>query len=247
MIPKGDLINGTYALMRISGLTVVPSPADNEVALQVADDLAGELKGSGLDLMWQQPADYGTSDPSDTSGLTVEMAGPFKKLLFIQLCANFGKDVPASVAITAAQGLKALENIAISVPESSNPPTLPFGSGNEFSYRDRKFYNEPANNDGALYVSKGDVFNYTEDFSQWLIDATLIAVEFDIAEPGVTIGATSINDTTATAELTFNQIGGYTLCMTATRTGSTDKITKSKNFIVNDCQQSGLKFGACNA
>jgi hypothetical protein len=244
MISKGDLISGTYALMRISGLTVEPSPKNNEIALQVADDYAGELKGSGLDLKWQQPAEYGRSDPSDTSGLTVEMAGPFKKLLFIQLCANFGKDVPQSVAITAMQGMKALENISISVPDASNPPTLPFGSGNEFDYRDRKFYSEPANNEDALYVKKGEVLNYTEDFSQWLVDADLVAVEFDIAEPGVTVGSTTISDRTATAELTFNQIGGYTLCMTATRTGSSDKKTQSKNFIVNDCQQTGLKFGA---
>ena len=41
MPKKIDLVNGTYKLIRISGLTSEAIPEEIETALQVADDYAG--------------------------------------------------------------------------------------------------------------------------------------------------------------------------------------------------------------
>ena len=77
-ITKGSLVQGTYALMRISGLTVDPTPEDFVAGLQVADDYAAQLKEVGLDLGWQFPSDYGLSDPADN--LRWEWLAPLRKI-----------------------------------------------------------------------------------------------------------------------------------------------------------------------
>ena len=49
-------------------------------------------------------------------------------------------------------------------------------------------------------------------------------------------------DTVATAELLFTKVGGYSICITATKTNSNDKFTIKENFIIRDCEDLGLKF-----
>jgi len=231
MITKGDLVNGALALMRISGLTRQPTPEDLQTGLEVADDYAAELSVM-LPIPYIQPATYGQSDPSDNSGLTPQMAGAFKKLLVGQLLGFYGKEIPPSVGITATQGLKALEHLLVDVPLAQNPSTLPVGSGNEYNVFGRKFYSEAGDNNGASYVFQDDVWNYTRDFSEWLVDATLVSVDWTVSKSGIVIASESFTDTAASAELTFNQIGGYTLYIKATKTGSTDQFTVTKNIIV---------------
>ncbi len=242
IVTKGDLIAGTYSLMRISGLTVDPSPEDTTMALSVADDYAAELKGDGLDLKWQSPASYGESDPADTSGLTPEMAGPFKKLLMVELVLAFGREITPTLSMIASKGMRALENIIVSVPDASNPGTLPFGSGNEWSYNDRRFYSEPAVNNDAHYGFEGDIFNYVEDFSDWLVDETLVSVVWEVGNSGLAISNDTFTDTEANADLAFNVQGGYTVCITATKTNSNERLTRRKNFVITACQDQGLTF-----
>jgi len=148
MITKGDLVNGALALMRISGLTRQPTPEDLQTGLEVADDYAAELSVM-MPIPYLQPDEYGQSEPSDDSGLTVQMAGPFKKLLVGQLLGFYGKDIPPSVGITATQGLKALEYLLVTVADAENPPTLPVGSGNELTVSNRRFYPEGEDTDPA--------------------------------------------------------------------------------------------------
>lgn len=234
MITKGSLINGAYSLMRISGLTVDPTPEDMTAGLQVADDYAAQLKEDGLDLQWLQPVNYGQSDPSDTSNLTQGMAGPFKKLLVRELVSFFGKEVPNAIAITANEGMRALEQQIVSVPDSVFPGTLAFGSGNEWDYRDRKFYSEPPINNDALYVRRNDVRTTPVDFTQWLAGDTIQSAVWEVDTTAVTIANIDTGDSITQAQLTFNAIGGYNVCVTATKTNG-DKDTQRINIIIEEC------------
>ena len=172
------------------------------------------------------------------------MAGPFKKNLFIELCSFFGKPAPMEVVKTAADGMRALEQLLVQVPDAENPPTLPFGSGNEWDYRDRKFYSEPPNNKDADYVFKDDILNYSHDFSGWLAGEALVSVGWSTQDNGISIGLDGFTDTVATAELTFNQPGGYYVLIAATKTNSTDKLTVKKNFVISDPDATGLRYDA---
>lgn len=233
-ITKGSIVNGALSLMRISGITRQPTPTDVQDGLQVLDDYIEQLREDGLAINWQSPDIYGNSDPSDVSGITAGMAGALKKLMVVELCGYYGKEVPASVAMTAHAGMRTLEQILVQVPVAVNPPTLPFGSGNEWGYRDRKFYDEPADNVDALYVFNGDILNYSHDFSEWLIDEALASVVWSSEDTGVSIASQSDDGTVASAELTFNKPGGFVVVITATKTNSTDKFTVTKNVIISD-------------
>jgi hypothetical protein len=241
IVTKGDLTKGAYQLLRVSGLTVAEVPEETEIALMVADDYAAEMLPF-MDIGWQYPTDYGTSDTADNSGLAIQLAGPFKKLLAYQLVEFYGKQPTQILVNLASSGMRSLEQSLITVDDALNPATLPFGSGNEDDYRDRKFYSEPPNNNGASNVFKSDVLNYTEDFAAWVLDETLATVVWEAEGTGITIASETIGDSTASAELTFDQVGGYTVCITATKTNSTDVYTVNKNFIISDCSPTGMRF-----
>lgn len=241
VITKGELSKGAYQLIRISGLTVSEVPEETEIALSVSDDYAAELLPF-LDIGWQYPATYGQSDTADNSGLPIEYAGAFKKLLAFQLVEFYGKQ-PSQVLINlASSGMRSLEQSIVTVDDALPPATLPFGSGNEQDYRDRKFYTEPPNNHGASNVFKNDVLNYSEDFSAWLVDETLVTVVWETKDTGITIANDTFTDTVASAQLSFQQTGGYTVCITVTKTNSTDVYSINKNFVIHECLPTALRF-----
>jgi hypothetical protein len=235
MPKKIDLVNGAYKLIRISGLTSAAIPEEIEIGIQVADDLAGELLAT-LNLSWIQPSEYGTSDPDDFSGLTSQTAGPFKKLLALELVDYFGKVAPQSLHMNAAKGMRSLEQLLVNVMPTQNPATLPIGSGNEWDYRTDKFYPESISDDGAIYKNTTDIFQYTKDWAQWLAGvATLVSVtyEFDV---GIVLTSESITDTNSTVTVSFTKVGQFTLCAKATDSNG-NAITEKVIYNVLDCHQ----------
>jgi len=230
MPKKIDIVTGTYQLIRISGLTSRAIPEEVEIAMQVADDYAGELLATGLDTGWIQPLEYGQSDPDDVSGLTPQTVGPFKKLLAKQLVDYFGKAVTVSLQMNADKGMRALEQLLVNIRPTQNPSTLPIGSGNEWDYRYDKFYPEPISDDGAEYRFVTDVFQLNISWVQWLASAATIAsvtYEFDV---GVVITNESFTDDTSVATISFDRVGQFTVCATATDTNGN---VKSEKFIYN--------------
>tara|TARA_R110002096_G_scaffold6702_2_gene30569 strand:- start:208 stop:927 length:720 start_codon:yes stop_codon:yes gene_type:complete len=233
MPKKSDLVNGAYQLIRISGLTSAAVPEETIIGLQVADDLAGELSTT-LNTGYVQPAEYGQSDPDDYSGLTNQTAGPFKKLLAMELVDFFGKQVPISLKMNADKGLRSLEQLLVNVLPMQNPGTLPIGSGNEWDYRSDKFYPEPISDDGAIYHNTTDVFQYAIDWSQWLAGAnTLVTVEYE-ADVGIVLTNETIVDAISTVTVSFSTVGQFTLCSKAT--DSIGNVTSEKViYNVTDC------------
>lgn len=155
MITKGDISRGAYQFLRIWGITTNASNEDEILAINTLDDYALQLESGGLLTGYQAPSEYGLSDPNDDSGLADWMAGPFKKLLAIELMSAFGKPLTQELMKISDEGMRTLQHALVVVPCAQNPGTLPKGSGNEWAYRDNKFYNEPAQKmttetDGAI-------------------------------------------------------------------------------------------------
>lgn len=235
MPKKIDLVNGAYQLIRISGLTSSAIPEEVAIGMQVADDLAGELSAT-LNTGYIQPIEYGQSDPNDFSGLTNQTAGPFKKLLAMELVDFFGKQVPISLKMNADKGLRALEQLLVNVLPMQNPGTLPLGSGNEWDYRSDKFYPEPISDDGAIYHFLTDVFQYSRDWSKWLAnvsDLVTVSYEFD---DGISLSGETITDTASSVTVSFIRVGQFTLCATAT--DSNGNVTSEKViYNVTECKK----------
>lgn len=233
MPKKIDLVNGAYQLIRISGLTSNAVPEEVTIALQVADDLAGELSAT-LNTGYIQPDEYGTSDPTALSGLTVQTAGPFKKLLAMELVDFFGKQVPISLKMNADKGLRALEQILVNVLPMQNPGTLPMGSGNEWDYRSDKFYPEPISDDGATYKNTTDVFQWNNVWVQWLDNKSCLdSVEYEV-DSGVVLTNETFEDDTSSVTVSFTTVGQFTLCAKAT--DEAGNVTSQKIiYNVTDC------------
>ena len=236
MPKKIDIVNGTYKLIRISGLTSQAIPEEIETALQVADDFAGELLSSGLAIGWIQPLEYGQSDPDDYSGLNAQTVGPFKKLLAIELVDYFGKQLPMALQINADKGMRSLEQLLVNVLPSQNPGTLPLGSGNEWDYRSDKFYPEPISDDGAIYKNTSDVFQLPIDWTAWLAGLyTLSSVTYEVSA-GVVLTDKAITDKSSVATVSFTSQGQFTLCARATNSNS-NVISKKFIYNVTDCNK----------
>jgi hypothetical protein len=145
MIRKVDIVNGAYAYLVINGVvSSSPTPEEISLGLDVLDDMALQLESEGLLTGYQLPTEYGNSDSNDDSGLADWMGGAFKKILAAEMTNHFGVSLTQAMGIAYQQGMDALTHALIQVPDAKNPGTLPKGSGNEWAYRDNKFYSEPA-------------------------------------------------------------------------------------------------------
>ena len=238
MPKKIDVVNGTYKIIRISGLTSEAIPEEIETGLQVADDLAGEIAAT-LNIGWIQPLEYGTSDPDDFSGLSALTVGPFKKLLALELVTFFGKIAPLSLEKNAKNGMRSLEQLLVNVMPLQNPATLPIGSGNEWDYRTDKFYPEPISDDGAIYKNTSDVFQLPIDWAAWLaglFDLTSVTYEFD---SGIVLTDEAIDGTISVVTVSFSKVGQFTLCARAINSNG-DAITEKVIYNVLDCKQDFL-------
>ncbi|QDP52075.1 MAG: putative peptidoglycan hydrolase [Prokaryotic dsDNA virus sp.] len=239
---KIDIVNGTYSLIRISGLTSSPLPEEINTAIQVLDDLAAEISTS-LNLGYIQPIEYGASGPNDDSGLSPELAGPMKKMLAVELVTFFGREVTPTLAAIAKSGMKSMERLLVSVPDMQNPATLPIGSGNEWDYRSDKFYPEPNNDDGAIDHFKDDVFQFPFDWSSWVGETdTLISVTYD-ADSGINLSNEAIEGNTSVVTISFNSVGQFALCMVAEKSDGEKKTVRSL-YNSKSCKSTGLYYSS---
>jgi len=231
MPKKIDIVNGMYKLIRISGLTSQAIPEEIETAIQVADDLAGEIQ-STLDLGWIQPLEYGTSDPDDYSGLDAQTVGPFKKLLALEMVDYFGKVAPMSLHSNAEKGMRSLEQLLVTVNPMQNPGTLPIGSGNG-AYG---FYPEPISDDGAIYKDTSAVFQLPIDWTAWLAGVFELSTVTYKADAGIVLTDEAIVDGVSVVTVSFTAQGQLTLCAQATN--SNGDVTNEKIiYNVTDCNQ----------
>jgi len=235
MPKKIDLVLGAYQLIRISGLTSQAIPEEVEIGLQSADDLAGELS-STLNTGYIQPVDYGTSDPDDYSGLNAQTAGPFKKLLALELVNYFGKVAPISLVTNADKGMRSLEQLLVNVLPSQNPGTLPLGSGNDYDYRSDRFYPEPISDDGGIYKNTSDIFQLPIDWTAWLAGLYELSTVTYKADAGITLTDEAISDGISVVTVSFTKQGQFTLCAQATNSNG-DVISEKIIYNVTDCDQ----------
>ena len=103
MTTKVDIINGAYTQMRISGLTVDPTPEDVEVALDRLEDMCAELEDSrniciGYNFE-EQP------DPNSLTDTKRKYSHMLKTNLAMRLLHDFGKVPPPTLANQASQSL----------------------------------------------------------------------------------------------------------------------------------------------
>jgi len=179
MSSKLDIINGAYSKMRISGLTVNPTPELIELALEVLEDMMADYDNRAISIGYNFED---VPDVNSSTGVEHTFNLMMKSNLGVKLSPDFGKEIPmslmtmASSTLSNAVGAAALANVT----EVPYPNRMPLGSGNTLRNNQRhKFYRAFQDNPVSAAVKilvVGDVEDYKESFHAYLSGETIFSV-----------------------------------------------------------------------
>ena len=189
---KIDLIQQAYSRLRISGLTVNPTPDDMELALLRLESMIAEFNSRNITTEYRiSPSD--NPDPNEPSGLDKRFWDMVSSNLAIRLCSDFGKDVPQTLMSQASLSLStASSSIAIDTVRMVRPSRrTPLGEANTLRTRTRqRFYREPVlppENAELNHMFIGDINDYKEDFASYLRVGEFITEMDFLANDGLTL------------------------------------------------------------
>ncbi len=103
MSKKIDILKGAYSQIRISGLTVQPSPEDAEVALSRLEDMMQELeltRNMCLGYRFEAVPDLDTE-----TGVSPGLDHFMKTNLGVRLVPDFNKQIPPTLVFQASQSM----------------------------------------------------------------------------------------------------------------------------------------------
>ena len=199
---KNDTILQAYQEIRISGLTVIPSPSDDVLALTRLEDMMAQLFEQ-----WNFDVDYNFEESPDLNSQTNvprSYSAMMAYNLGIRLIPAFNKVVPDTLLKLASGSLSgAMDAVKVrQIREVQPSRRMPLGSGNSVRnvYFNRFSMPEPlppisaANNQ----ILVGETLDYFEDYSAWL-GANTIASYTITVDPRLTLDASA----NATPRITY--------------------------------------------
>jgi len=196
---KVDRINSAYSKLRISGITVNPTSANNKLALGKLEALMAELFTKNVCL------GYNIEDKPDLntkSGINKGFYESVDSVLAFRLMPDFGKGFKPdpSLISQAKDGSSHLFAATANPNETQYPSRMPIGSGNSL-YKNRKFYYPQAQapdscltNDIAYDPDNANINDYVEHFDSYLKNSEVISSFTIEADTGLTIISSSISD-----------------------------------------------------
>ncbi len=187
---KIDLIQQAYSRLRISGLTVSPTPDDIVLALSRLESMAAMFNSKNI-ITGYRIEKHGEPDPNEPTGLDMEFWELFASNLAVQLSPDFGKDVPQALAVQASLSLSAASAaIAMDTVRMVRPSRrTPLGEANTLRTRTRqRFYREPVlppENAELNHMYVGDINDFKEDFTSYLRIGEFITTMDFLANDGL--------------------------------------------------------------
>lgn len=201
MISKGDIVSEAYSRMRISGLTVDPSPEDVMTGLSMLEQMAAEWYELNIDANYNF-SDYGEADPNEDSGIPMWALSAFSSNLALRLLSDFGKTATQELYGMASQSYSFISNKTAPVRELTYSQRMPVGTGNRIRSRYQRFYGAvtkaPLDAD-TIKVKVGSIQDYEIDIDALLgDDETLTSYTKEVGT-----GLTLLSDTYANDILTL--------------------------------------------
>lgn len=192
---KVDIINGAYSQMRISGLTVVPGAADNELALEVIESMAAEYEGNNICVGYNFED---TPDVNSLHNMEREFWFAFESCLAVRLSPNFGKAVPDSLLKNQRAGYSFLSSRTAPTRETQYPSRQPRGSGSTLRYnRWERFYRPQAEaplESATHTMFIDDIDDFVEHFDAYLDDSETISSFTITVDTGLVVVSSSNTD-----------------------------------------------------
>lgn len=196
---KVDIIRGAYSQMRISGLTVQPTPEDLEVALMRLENMVAEwgVKNVLIDYNFED-----IPDPNSLTNVNSGYANALETNLAIRLIPDFNKEVPA-ILYNLASGSYSTLSGAVALQRLNQvryPRRQPVGSGNSLRWnRWSRFYrvqnNELPNVNKAEKMFLNDINDYVERFDAYLDELEEIDTFNIQVDGGLELISSSLEDT----------------------------------------------------
>lgn len=207
MTTKGEIINGAYSRLRISGLTAQPSPEDVSLALDQLEDTVRELESRNICLGYNFTE---FPDPADEATIPSFAVGPLKDVLADRMAPYFGKIFDARVAIRAVGILTSATAVTNKV---EYPDRMPIGSGNRRLDRYRRYYQpqgQPPISCSTENSTRESTLDFTYDITKFLTlpDGTIETVDTYTLEPdtsNLTVVSSSFTDTVLSYRITVSE------------------------------------------
>lgn len=178
IVLKVDVINDAYSQLRISGLTVNPTPEDLELALMRYESMMAEYATRNITVNYNFEDE---PDPNSDTNVIMGFKYAMATNLAVRLLADFGKQAPPSLAAMASSSLDNMSGaVALAkLQQVQYPRRMGRGSGNTLRYnRWARFYrqvNTAVNTASSQSIFVGDINDYVEHFDAYLDDGEIIA------------------------------------------------------------------------
>lgn len=194
MKTKADIINDAYSQMRISGLTVDPSPEDTELALSRLENMMYQFISRNVvnDYTFEEVPDPNTqitTDPPHWHTLATNLA--------VRLIPDFNKVVPPALNAQASQSLDTSSGIIATelIRQVDYPARQARGGGNTLRYNRWQPYFRPEIQSPQDVTTNeifiGDINDYEESFDNYLIGVETISSYTIDADPRLTLVSNS--------------------------------------------------------
>ncbi len=208
MQTKIEVINDAYSRLRISGLTVQPSPALTSKALSRQEQMMAEFE-----LTRNMCMGYNFEVSPDPNSLT-NVILPYHNMtalnLAMRLVPDLNKQVPPELSTEANAALTSVSSALASrnVREIQYPRRMPVGSGNSFRYNRFQRWQHPQplppNNCATNTIIVNDVNDYEESFKAYLDDNETIASYQITSDNSLIIVSSANNDPLITYRIQAN-------------------------------------------
>lgn len=193
MATKADTINGAYSQLRISGLTVNPSPNDVRVALDRLESMAAEFEGRDICLGYVFEDEPNPSTPTGVERAYWQM---LETNLAIRLVPDFNKAVPQILMAQATQSLSNAQARTATVNQIQYASRQPIGERNSLrADRLQRYYPVSAPAPEGCDVKRmliGETNDFFEDWSAYLQLGEDLASYVLSAEAGLTVTTQSL-------------------------------------------------------
>lgn len=202
---KADIVNEAYAKLRISGITRIPGPNENEKALLRLENIMHESYGECLGYNFEDLPDL-----SSLHNIEPKYRESVSAILAYKLVPDFGKGfkLDPTIASNSNAAHSFLSSATAIVNPIEYPNRMPIGSGNRhyFFLRDR-YYRQtipaPATCD-TKQIYNGMVLDETETWSSELTSTESITSYTIDSDSGLTIS----NDSLSTPEISYRVTAG---------------------------------------
>jgi len=188
---KGDILNRAFSALRISGITVDPSPEDLELALTKLENMAAEFAGRNICTNFTFEDE---PDPNTPHNMDRKFWHSYDVNLAVRLMPDYGKGARPDVVLIrqASAGISFLSSATALVKAIQYPNRMPRGSGSRWS----NFFEKQAEAPNVcltktMYI--GDITSFIERFDSYLIDGEDISAYTIEANTGITITADALD------------------------------------------------------